>query len=94
LVRVTRFELPGSYYPCGQVVALVNIENRVLAHHRDNARCRGIVRAFVANLKLFDETHFGAAFALAGIPGLDSTRSISRNGFSDTAIDADERASK
>ena len=51
----------------GQVLTLVDIENRVLAHHRDQARGGGIVRAFVPNVELLHEIDFRAVLALADV---------------------------
>src|SRR4051794_14548605 len=51
----------------GQVLALIDIENRIFAHYRDQAPCGAIVRARVLNLELLDEIDLGAVLALAHV---------------------------
>ena len=51
----------------GQILALIDIENRILAHHRDQARRRVIVLALLANLQLLHEIDLGAVLALAHV---------------------------
>jgi hypothetical protein len=50
-----------------KVLALVDIEDGIFAHHRDQARCGVIVRALVADLQLLNEIDLGAVLALADV---------------------------
>jgi hypothetical protein len=52
----------------GKVVALIDIENRILPQHRHEARCRSIVHALVANLQLLRKVNFGTVLALPHVP--------------------------
>jgi len=51
----------------GEVLALVDIENRILAHHWDQACRRAIVHALVADLQLLHEINFRSALAFADV---------------------------
>src|ERR1700730_2568107 len=66
-VPVARLRIGQRDDPWGQVLALINVENRILAQHGNQARCGLIVRVFVAYLELLHEVYLGAALPLTNV---------------------------
>jgi hypothetical protein len=62
-VRVTRLDGPSRHHARRQPLALVNVENRVFAQHRDDAGFLFVIS--ILGLQLLDEIDLRAVFALA-----------------------------
>src|ERR1700730_8301197 len=66
-VPTTRLRIAERDDARGRVLALVNVEDCILAQHGNDACCRLIVRVLVAYLELLHEVDFGAALPLTNV---------------------------